>query len=280
MANAMTVTADSGNLPRMGFSKRLLRKKTAAVDSGETTKPSTSDVAYAVTPISVGMDIDQRLRNKTISKEAYRAMVVQAFADQCGADLEDLLVNGNTATSVSDDDYDFLTINDGLVRIAESSGSVVDGSAINGGELSYDHFLEAAQQLDAKYIQLSTTGALNTEATSYRWLIGWHTHLQWKKYLQARSGVEGLETMERMIGRGNAPVGIPFEIVPSMPAGKILLASPEYCRMVRTEDMVILNSDQGRDAIRARIHAYALHGDVDLVVMENSAFVTVTGITT
>ena len=70
---------------------------------------------------------------------------------QIGTDLEDLYLNGDTAVAESDEDHDFLYVNDGWVKQLKNGSHVVDRSAQSGGALNLDVFYDTLKAIPNKY---------------------------------------------------------------------------------------------------------------------------------
>lgn len=274
LARFIEVREQSGNLPRHGVSSRIMRPTVDTVDSGSATKPVTSNLAYALTDVHVMMDLGDKAVKRTINPELFVRETVGKLALQWGIDLEDLAWNGDASLAVGSADYDFLSINTGFVALIEASGTVIDGSAINAGDISEETFFEALEQLPDRYIQIED-GAVDAARSNYSWVMSKTLWTKWARYAAQRADVVGAEAFKASVGKLDAPGGIPVAVCPKFPSDRLGLLSPDYMAPVRSESMALLTTNEGRENIRRRITSYAMHGDVDFVLVENAANVIV-----
>jgi capsule polysaccharide export protein KpsC/LpsZ len=88
---------------------------------------------------------------------------------QLGVDLEDIYLNGDTATPETDPDYDFLKLNDGWIKQIENGGHVEDRTSISSGAMSIGVYYDALKEMPNKY----NNGTL-------RWLMSPRRKQEWK----------------------------------------------------------------------------------------------------
>jgi hypothetical protein len=257
-----------GSIAKIGIGGRLLRKKTQGVDDATLAKPSYGDVQYSCDASRLEWEIDEEVFQENIEQEGYEDHVARLMASQVGRDLEDLHFNGDTADTSAD--AAFLTQNDGWLKQIAAGGSGahrVNGATLNGGYISKDHFFAAQQALPSKYWVLQ----------GLRWLGAPLLQSVYVEYLTNRATVGGDAALSGQ-GAASAPLGIPFQPIPAMPANRLLLAVPNNFIVVNTLDIRFRRTVEGREAIREDKRFYAIFLNDDPIVDTMDAVADVYGV--
>lgn len=258
-------TAKTGEIDKIGIAKRIIRKKTENVDDGYRADVLTSKIEYATTAVRLPWEITEETLRENIEGQNFESIVTNLMTSQLGIDMEDLYLNGDTSTSASDPDYDFLKINDGWLKQLAAGAHVVDASASPySGAMSLDLLYATMQSLPNKY----NNGKL-------RWLMSPKRAQDWELYLY-----------NQVIGHGGAvpesiyksPAGIPFVACPSMPNSKIILTDPQNLIVVNTYSVQIRKTTEGKEAIMQDKRFYVVHLDYDPIIEETDAAAIITGL--
>jgi hypothetical protein len=181
---------------------------------------------------------------------------------QLGVDLEDLYLNGDESTDSSDEDYDFLKINDGWIKQIANGGHVYDAS--QESEMSLDLFYKALAQIPNKY----NNGKL-------RWLMSPRRAQEWELFL-----------LNKVIGAGGAvpesiytaPARIPSVECASLDDSTILLTDPKNLIVVNTYGVQIRKTTEGKEAIMQDKRFYVAHLDYDPIIEELDATAIIKGL--
>lgn len=252
----------SGEIDKIGIGKRLLRAKTENTDDGYRAGVSFGQVQYQTGAVRLPWEITEETLRQNIEGEGLEAVVEKLMTTQVGVDSEDLIINGDTATPSSDPDYDFLKLNDGLIKLFQGS----DGHAYDNTGKSFDleMFVKALQQVPNKF----NTGKL-------KWLMSPHRKQLWELYLHQQVITHGGIVTESMY---KAPAGVEIVTVPNMPTDKILLTDPKNIVEVNTYNMKIRKDAASKDAIMLDKRFYVVHFDLDVIVEEMDATAIITNI--
>jgi hypothetical protein len=259
--------AKSGEIDKIGIASRILRKKTENVDDGYRASVGTSKVEYATTAVRLPWEITEETLRENIEGESLEGTITNLMTKQIGVDTEDLYLNGDTAVEESDQDYDFLKINDGWIKQIVNGGHVLNASTGTNynGQMSLDLFYDALAQVPNKY----NNGKL-------RWLMSPHRAQEWELYL-----------LNQVIGQGGAvpdslytaPVRIPVIECPSLSDDKILLTDPKNLIVVNSYSVRIRKTTEGKEAIMQDKRFYVVHFDYDPIIEELDATGVITGLT-
>jgi uncharacterized protein YlzI (FlbEa/FlbD family) len=256
--------ANAGEIDKIGIASRILRKKTEDTDDGYRAKPTFGKVEYSCTPVRLPWEITEETLRENIEGQSLEATITDLMTRQLGVDLEDLYLNGDTATLETDPDYDFLKINDGWIKQIEAGGHVEDRSAINGGAMSVDVYYDALQQMPNKY----NNGTL-------RWLMSPRRKQEWERYLIDKLITVGGGITDNLI---NNPAAIPAVPVPALPDDKIILTNPKNLVVVNSYNVIIRKTTEGKEAIMQDKRFYVIHLDFDPIIEELDATVIVKGL--
>jgi HK97 family phage major capsid protein len=223
-------TSPSGVIDKMSVGARLIRRATENSDDGYRAGVGFAQVPYATVKMRLPWEITEDAIQENIEGEGLDADVVNAMTQQFAYDLEDLSINGDIADASAD--APFLTINDGILKqiaTAPIAARNIDGSAINGGAISKDHFFEGVYALPNKY---RNQGGLE-------WIMSPNRAISWWEALTERAGAAG----DALLGSRDSnsavrgPLNYPIREVPAMPDTTILLANPKNFVNVITWDI-------------------------------------------
>ena len=257
-------TAKTGEVDKIGIASRLLRAKVQNTDDGYRANPKFDRIQYATTAVRIPWEITEETLRENIEGQGFEGIVTNLMTTQMGVDLEDLDLNGDTATAENAEDYDFLKINDGWIKQIANGGHVVDRSAVNGGAMSLDVFYSTVKAMPNKY----NNGKL-------RWIMSPHRYQDWI-YTLLNSAVSngGIITDKRI----EDPAAIPVVQCAGMPDDKIILTDPKNLIEVATYGVQIRKTTEGKEAIMQDKRFYVVHFDFDPIIEELDATAIITGL--
>lgn len=164
----------------------------------------------------------------------------------------------------TEDDANFLKVNDGWVKQLVNGSHVVDRSAANSGSMSLDVFYNALRAVPNKY----NNGRL-------RWLMSPHRRQEWERYILNQAVTAGGIITDKRVEN---PASVPAVEVPSMPDDKIILTDPQNLVVVNSYGVVIRKTTEGKDAIMQDKRFYVVHFDFDAIIEELDAAAIITGL--
>ena len=257
-------TAKTGEVDKIGIASRLLRAKVENTDDGYRANPKFDRIQYATTAVRIPWEITEETLRENIEGQGFEGIVTNLMTTQMGVDLDDLDLNGDTATAENAEDYDFLKINDGWIKQIANGGHVVDRSAVNGGAMSLDVFYSTVKAMPNKY----NNGKL-------RWIMSPHRYQDWI-YTLLNSAVSngGIITDKRI----EDPAAIPVVQCAGMPDDKIILTDPKNLIEVATYGVQIRKTTEGKEAIMQDKRFYVVHFDFDPIIEELDATAIITGL--
>lgn len=257
-------TAKTGEVDKIGIASRLLRAKVENTDDGYRANPKFDRIQYATTAVRIPWEITEETLRENIEGQGFEGIVTDLMTTQMGVDLEDLDLNGDTATLETAEDYDFLKINDGWIKQISNGGHVVDRSAVNGGAMSLDVFYSTVKAMPNKY----NNGKL-------RWIMSPHRYQDWI-YTLLNSAVSngGIITDKRI----EDPAAIPVVQCAGMPDDKIILTDPKNLIEIATYGVQIRKTTEGKEAIMQDKRFYVVHFDFDPIIEELDATAIITGL--
>lgn len=257
-------TAKTGEVDKIGIASRLLRSKVENTDDGYRANPNFARIQYATTAVRIPWEITEETLRENIEGQGFESIVTNLMTTQMGIDLEDLDLNGDTATATTADDYDFLKINDGWIKQISNGGHVVDRSAVNSGAMSLDVFYSTVKALPNKY----NNGKL-------RWIMSPHRYQDWiYQLLNSAVSNGGIITDKRI----EDPAAIPVVQCAGMPDDKIILTDPKNLIEVATYGVQIRKTTEGKEAIMQDKRFYVVHFDFDPIIEELDATAIITGL--
>ena len=254
----------TGEIDKIGIDSRILRAKTEDTDDGYRAKPNHNKLTYATTAVRLPWELTEETLRENIEGQHYEEIVTNLMTTQLGIDREDLLINGDTATLASADDYDFLKINDGWYKLVMNGGHTIDHSSINSGNMNDNTFYNLLLQMPNKF-----------QDGKLRWLMAPSRKTKWEQYLVNAARSSGGVVTDGLI---NNPAGIPIVTVPKFPAGAIMLVNPQNLVAIDTYNVIIRKTTEGKEAVMQDKRFYVVHFDFDALVEEFDATVLAYGL--
>lgn len=137
---------DSQKFEKIGFGQRILRaaQEGKALSNDELTVPTTSTVQLNTKEVIAEINITYDTLENNIEKDGLQQTIMQILAERAAVDIEELIVNGDTASA---DPY--LVQLDGIRKQAVSH--IVD---MNGEELSRATFKKGLKAVPPKYLRI------------------------------------------------------------------------------------------------------------------------------
>ena len=257
-------TAKTGEIDKIGIKSRILRSKVEGVDDGYRAQPEFGRIQYATTAVRLPWEITEETLRENIEGQNFESVVTDLMTTQLGIDMEDLDLNGDTAVSASDPDYDFLKVNDGWIKQLEAGTHVEDRTSKSSGAMSLDVFYSALKELPNKY----NNGNL-------RWVMSPRRYQEWIYHILNQAVSNGGIITD---GRIENPAAIPAVQCASMPDSKIILSDPKNFIEVATYDVKIRKTIEGKEAIMQDKRFYVVHLDFDAIIEEPDAAVIIKGL--
>lgn len=270
--------AKNGEINKIGIARRILRKKVEDLDAasdgaaptidpvtgqitGYRALPRFSQIEYTTTAVRLPWEITEDTLRENIEGESFESIVTDMMTSQLGVDLEDIYLNGDTATPAADPDHDFLYINDGWIKQIAGGGHVVD---VQSGPMDLDVYYRALTAMPNKY----NNGKL-------RWLMSPHRRQAWELYILKKAVENGGIITDKRV---ESPVSVPVIEVPAMPDDIILLTDPQNLIVVNSYGIIIRKTIEGREAIMADKRFYVVHLDFDPIIEELDATAILTNL--
>ena len=250
-------TARAGEIDKIGIDRRILRAKTENTDDGYRATVNHSKLEYSTTAVRLPWEITEEALRENIEGQHYEDIVTNLMTTQLGIDREDILINGDTATLSTADDYDFLKVNDGWAKLIKTNGHSVNRASVNSGALSDDVFYSLLLAMPDKF-----------QDNSLRWLMAPSMKTKWEKFLVTQARTSGGAVTDGMI---NNPAGHPIVAVPNFPADAIILTNPQNLICVDTYNVIIRKTTEGMTAVMQDKRFYVVHFDFDALVEEYDA---------
>lgn len=248
-------TAKTGEIDKIGIGRRILRKKTENTDDNYRAGVNTSQIEYSTTAVRLPWEITEETLRENIEGQNFENIVTNLMTTQLGVDMEDLYLNGDEATPETDEDYDFLKINDGWIKQIGNGGHVYD--ATSEDEMSLDMFYKALASLPNKY----NNGKL-------RWLMSPKRAQEWELFLLNKVVNQGGAVPDSIY---TSPARIQAVECPSLDDKTILLTDPKNLIVVNTYSVQIRKTTEGREAIMQDKRFYVVHLDYDPIIEELDA---------
>ncbi|MGQ9698500.1 MAG: hypothetical protein ACUVRO_10980 [Armatimonadota bacterium] len=175
--------------------------------------------------------------------------------------------NGSSVDLAADG---LLTATDGWIKKANAAGRSVDGLAINGGEISKEHFIAAVKAMPAQYLD-GGSGA------RYRWFLHPLQYAKWVDYLSARATAAGDAAL---IGdpQRPGPFGYPVVQDATMPKDTIVFTDPRNLIVGLTKEIAVRRDASSRDVISRGVRYYQIDLAADVQIELADAVVKITGL--
>lgn len=257
-----TRTERKGEIDKIGIGSRLLRRKVEGTDDGYRAKPKFGSIEYSCNPVRLPWEITEDTLRENIEGESFEKTVTDLMTTQIGVDTEDLIINGNESTDSADPDYDFLKLDNGVVKQVSDGGHVFDASSYD--DMAMEIFYKAVSLIPNKY----NNGSL-------RWLMSPTRAQQWELFLLNKVINAGGVVPEALY---KSPVAIPSMQVPGLADDTILLLDPKNITEVNTYGVKIRKDATSKDAILQDKRFYVVHFDLDTLIEELDATAIITGL--
>ena len=257
-----TRTERKGEIDKIGVGRRLLRRKVENTDDGYRAKPNFGSIEYSCNPVRLQWEITEDTLRENIEGEDLETTITNLMTTQIGVDSEDLIINGDEATSSENPDYDFLKLDDGVIKQVSTGGHILDVTGSSNMEL--EMFYKAVASIPNKY----NNGKL-------RWLMSPIRAQQWELFLLNKVINAGGAVPEALY---KSPVAIPSMQVPNLADDIVILIDPKNITEVNTYTVKIRKDATSKDAIMQDKRFYAVHFDLDTLIEELDATAIIKGL--
>ena len=260
----VTRTERKGEIDKIGVGRRLLRRKIENTDDGNRAKPKFGQISYSCNPVRLPWEITEDTLRENSEGEGFETTVTNLMTTQIGVDTEDLIINGDETTPEDDPDYDFLKLDNGVIKQISDEGHVLDFSGAE--EMELEMFYKTVASIPNKY----NTGNL-------RWLMSPTRAQQWELFLLEKTINNGGVVPESLY---KSPVAIPSMPVPNLADDTVLLLDPKNVCEVNTYTIKIRKDATSKDAIMQDKRFYVVHFDLDTLIEELDATAIIKGLPT
>lgn len=257
-----TRTERKGEIDKIGVGRRLLRRKVENTDDGYRAKPNFGSIEYSCNPVRLPWEITEDTLRENIEGEDLETTITNLMTTQIGVDSEDLIINGDEATSSENPDYDFLKLDDGVIKQVSTGGHILDVTGSSNMEL--EMFYKAVASIPNKY----NNGKL-------RWLMSPIRAQQWELFLLNKVINAGGAVPEALY---KSPVAIPSMQVPNLADDIVILIDPKNITEVNTYTVKIRKDATSKDAIMQDKRFYVVHFDLDTLIEELDATAIIKGL--
>ena len=145
VARTVRMRADTTEIDRMSVGERLMTLATEGDNTGSNAAVTFSKISLTTKKLRLDWELSTESLEDNIEGADLEDHIARMMATQAGNDIEDLVLNGDTASGTT-----FLTAFDGVVKKAKTSGRVVDAA---GAEVSRAVFNSALKAMPRKYKQ-------------------------------------------------------------------------------------------------------------------------------
>lgn len=193
-ARTVPMNSDQMKIEKIGFGQRILRvgQEATALTEAQRSKPATGKVELNAKEVIAEVNISYDTLENNIEKDSLQNTIVDMLAERSALDIEELVVNGDTALAGTDP---YLGLFDGLRKQATSH--VVDEA---GGAFERGVLKSLYGAVPAKYLR---------DATAFRYYMSNLNELNWRDEIASRQTNLGDTTLTGT-NRPNA-YGIPVE---------------------------------------------------------------------
>jgi len=260
--------ATKGTIEKLGIGRRVLRPKAEGemLDQKDWAEPILGAVPYSTEDMTLMAEVTEKFIRENIEKEGFEDSFMAMIAKQIGVDLLDLVFNGDK--EAIGEDAAFLNIVDGFIKQLKTGANTLDAAILAGGDFTDDIFTTAVKVLPSKYFN----------PASYRWIANPKTYITWIEYLKQKETTAG--DMAILSGENLNPLKVKWAAVPNFPENKIILADPKNLTIVNTYDIKIRKTTEGVEAIGRDTRYYAVHLDVDAIILEKEAITVINNVPT
>jgi len=146
VARTVRMRSDTAEIDRMSVGEKLMTLATEGDETGSNSAVTFSKISLSTKKLRLNWELSTESLEDNIEGPDLEDHIARLMATQAGNDIEDVILNGNTALS-SDNLYKSF---DGVVKKAKASGHVVAGA---GAGVSRELFNKALKALPRKYKQ-------------------------------------------------------------------------------------------------------------------------------
>ena len=146
VARTVRMKADTTEIDRIGVGEKLMKLAAEAENTGTNAAVQFSKISLTTKKLRLDWELSTESLEDNIEGADLEDHIARLMATQAGNDLEDVVLNGNTALT-GDALYKSF---DGVVKIAKANGHVVAGA---GAAISRDIFNKALKAMPRKYKQ-------------------------------------------------------------------------------------------------------------------------------
>ena len=146
VARTVRMKSDTAEIDRMSVGEKLMKLATEADNDGANSAVTFSKISLTTKKLRMDWELSTESLEDNIEGADLEDHIARLMATQAGNDIEDVILNGNTATT-GDALYKAF---DGVVKKAKTSGRVVDAA---GAAVSREVFNKALKAMPRKYKQ-------------------------------------------------------------------------------------------------------------------------------
>ncbi len=146
VARTVRMKADTTEIDRIGVGEKLMKLAAEAENTGSNAAVQFSKISLTTKKLRLDWELSTESLEDNIEGADLEDHIARLMATQAGNDLEDVVLNGNTALT-SDALYKSF---DGVVKLAKANGHVVAGA---GANVSREIFNKALKAMPRKYKQ-------------------------------------------------------------------------------------------------------------------------------
>jgi hypothetical protein len=147
VARTVRMRADTTEIDRIGVGEKLMKLATEADDTASNAAVTFSKISLTTKKLRLDWELSTESLEDNIEGADLEDHIARMMATQAGNDIEDVVLNGNTANT-GDALYKSF---DGVVKLAKAAGRVVDNGAATG--ISRETFNKALKAMPRKYKQ-------------------------------------------------------------------------------------------------------------------------------
>lgn len=144
-ARTIRMRSNTADIDKVGVGERLMTVATEAVDTGANAAVSFSKISITTTKLRLDWELSSEALEDNIEGADLEDHIARLMATQAGNDIEDLLLNGDTATPTG-----LMKAFDGFRKLALADANVVDAG---GSGLEKAVFNSAIKAMPRKYKQ-------------------------------------------------------------------------------------------------------------------------------
>jgi hypothetical protein len=146
VARTVRMRADTTEIDRIGVGEKLMKLAAEAENTGSNAAVQFSKISLTTKKLRLDWELSTESLEDNIEGADLEDHIARLMATQAGNDLEDVVLNGNTALTTDALYKSF----DGVVKIAKANGHVVAGA---GAAVSREIFNKALKAMPRKYKQ-------------------------------------------------------------------------------------------------------------------------------